>query len=96
MQNFSRRRVEQNDIVRKIVGHQQLVMAAIRNDGHSRGISNGLVRRRFQTEREFLSRRERLKRNGNKPLRSDLPVGEAVDGDAVSGVALLGAARVRQ
>ncbi len=87
LEDFSRGKIEQHDVVRKIVRDQQFVLDSVGDHRKPGRIRNRRVRRRFQTNGQFLPRRKRLQRDRNEPFGRDFTFQEAVDGDAVSRVA---------
>src|SRR5215472_8677448 len=87
--------VHEDDIVRKIIGNQQLVLAARGDNRQTGGIRyGGFSGRRGQLRGDFLFRRERLRRNCQETTALQVTPVELVDGDSVSGVSWLGAGRI--
>ena len=71
-------------------------MTAVRDNRHARRIWNRRVRRRRETHRQFLTRRQCLRWNRNEFLRRYFALREAVNGDSVPGISRPRARRIGQ
>ena len=96
LQHFSGGGVEEHNVVRKIVRDQEFVSVSVGNHRYSGRIWNRHMGRCLQTNRQLLSRRQRLQRDWNEPFRRDFAFCEAVDRDAVSRVASFRSRRIGQ
>ena len=83
--DFAAGGVYEQNVIGKIVGHQQLLSARGANDRNCSGVWHALVARLFAKQARHSSRSELLKRQTNHALWRDLSLGEAIDQNAAAG-----------
>src|SRR5882762_2275128 len=81
--------IDQDDVVGKIVGNQQLIVSVMRDDGDASRIRDGLAPPQFEEAlRNELVLADRLGSAFYKALGRDLALGEAVSSNTIARVTL--------
>src|SRR5271165_1639017 len=93
--HFAACHIQQQNVVRKVVRHQEPIVPSVGNQRQPRGIRDrGSRRRLLQTDRNSLSGRKSLRLDSDEPLRPNFTVDEAVDRNSIAGVSRLLSRRI--